>query len=128
VASAKCDARVTSNNFNAHFAPSGSIRELEGWVANTRMAIASSKCDWAVDLREVNVNPANDPIIAARFASSKCDYRLEVEFGLHGGPRYRLGAAASAKCDFRLIEASFSPNLKSAPVPIEPPKPTRRKK
>jgi hypothetical protein len=39
---------------------------------------------------------------ASLVASGKCDFRINVEFGLQEGRRFRIGAISSSKCDFRL--------------------------
>ncbi|MDY7091531.1 MAG: hypothetical protein SX243_01020 [Acidobacteriota bacterium] len=67
-----------------------------------QMRVASDKCDWSVNLLQNRVGKFRQPGVNATLSASKCDFRINLEFGLQEGRQFRLGAVSSSKCDFRI--------------------------
>ena len=96
--------------------------KIKAQVPHGALNVAASKCDWSVEMLQNKVAQFNQPMANAKLvASGKCDFRINLEFGLQEGRRFRIGAVSSSKCDFRLDKIeTFDPRTQkwaAAPPP-----------
>ncbi len=107
VASSKCDWSIRSNPFDAETVAGSLVSDFKGRLGRNRVTLSSSKCDWSIQVLGDRVRARRPPTFRSSVSSSKCDFTLNMDFGLHEGPRYRVRAVGSDKCDFRVIDFDY---------------------
>lgn len=100
-------ARASSDKCDFNISTYGEVvypMRFDAQNPKMRMNMASSKCDWRIQAFNNVTNPAGKaPVFNASMSSSKCDFMLNIEFGILGGKPIQISAVSSSKCDFRLI-------------------------
>lgn len=128
VSSSKCDFRITATGeqqrASVHFDDARLRIDAAGLATGS---VSSSKCDWRVEALGGLGTLTQRPRLDARLGSDKCDFTLDLEFGLTEGPPIRIRAVSSSKCDFR-IESFEAPRESIDPEILERPKRPRRER
>lgn len=128
VSSSKCDFRLTANveqqRASVHFDNARLRIDASGLATGS---VSSSKCDWRVEALGGLGTLTQRPRLDARLGSDKCDFTLDLEFGLTKGAPIRIRAVSSSKCDFR-IESFEAPRESIDPEILERPERPRRKR
>ncbi|MCC6553274.1 MAG: hypothetical protein IT372_09685 [Polyangiaceae bacterium] len=124
VRSDKCDWRVVTGETNRKVEVSVDRAAISTRIDAARVGglVESSKCEWSMKGTFKGMQLA--PHVEARIASSKCDFSLQIQFGNVGGRAFRVQAvrAGSDKCDFRLKPVERSDDWSTWQVHAEPDK------
>jgi len=96
VSSSKCDYLISSINETIYPVDF----KLAGIGSN--MNVASSKCDWKIQALGGSEQLSRRPEFNASLSSSKCDFVLNIEFGIQKGHLVKVKAVSSSKCDFKI--------------------------
>jgi hypothetical protein len=110
VASSKCDFSVIGDGLSLSIDNDGGKSRVDFNDRLGSVRSVSSKCDWKFQAEDF----IDRFSLAARVASSKCDFSVTVDFGLKGGQHFRAAGGSSSKCDFSFsrFERISNPGLK----------------